>query len=180
MKIKIALSLLVVLLLSNYMFSENPQHMPDFSVVSGDNKTFTFSDVGNKILLIFYATKETETVNINLENRLTELYNKNQKVLSESVMSLGVADCSSAFLPVKSLWKDGLIKKSKEKGVTIYGDWSGKMRNDFHFILNEANFMIIDKNKMIRYQASGKISNVEIEKICTLIETILNEQTRLN
>jgi len=74
--------------------------------------------------------------------------------------------------PVKQLWKDGLIKKSKEKGFTVYGDWSGRMRNDFHFIKNEANFMIIDKNKMIRYQSSGKISNNEIDKICMLIESI--------
>jgi predicted transcriptional regulator len=86
---------------------------------------------------------------------------------------LAVADCSAAAWPLVGLWESGLRDKSKKVGYTIYGDWQGHMRADYGFVKNDANFLIIDPNGVIRVRKHGHVKAAETQEILDLLQALL-------
>lgn len=155
------------------VFSEGKA--PDFTVTSGDKKNISLVDLSDRVILCFYETKETENVNAELKDKITDLFAMDFEFYTNQLFILGVADCSASNFLVKKLWQDGLIKKSNAKGFTVYGDWNGGMRDGYHFKRNDSNFIIIDKNGLIRFRASGLLSSREIVSIIDLVKKIIKE-----
>lgn len=58
--------------------------------------------------------------------------------------------------------------------MDIYGDWDGKVAEDYDFNLDDSNIVIIDKDGFIRYLSKKEIKDEnEINKI----ERLLNQIT---
>ena len=60
--------------------------------------------------------------------------------------------------------------------MTIYGDWTGDMLRDYQMQDDESNFLVIDKNGIIRYMATGLIERSQFEKLKEMLLNLANNK----
>lgn len=149
---------------------------PAFKVKSGDNEILTLDMMKGKVIVIFYETKDVVEKNRELKNELNKFYSEQPDSLKELIVKLPVINCSGAFWPFIGIWKRKLKENSRKEDITIYGDWDGKMFSDYKMKDKESNVVIIDKKGIIRYIASGKVGNKELNKIMELLKELGNEK----
>jgi alkyl hydroperoxide reductase subunit AhpC len=147
---------------------------PPFAVTSGDDQKLTLEMVRGKVVVLFYESRQVVDKNDELKDELTRLYQGQPANIQKEIFRLVVIDCSQATLPTLFIWKHKLNKHSLALGFTIYGDWNSKMLVDYGMVKNDSNFLIIDKNGIIRYSSTGKISNCEIDNIKNLLISLVH------
>jgi hypothetical protein len=140
---------------------------PPFSLVSGDNKKLTLDMLRGKIVVLFYATRDTIHVNDDLQNFLDGLYDTQPKNIQNQIFRLLVVNAMEATSITD--WKDKLIETSEKLKITCYGDWTGEMFAAYRMRDNDSNFIIIDKRGIVRFAASGRIDNSRFEAIKKLL-----------
>lgn len=132
---------------------------PAFLVKSGNNKKLTLDMVQGKVIVLFYESRHSLGKNAPLKDRLTDLYSAQPASIKKEIFRLVVIDCSEATWPTLPIWKSKLNQHSAIEGFTIYCDWTGNMFARYCMKKNESNFLIIDRQGIIRYSASGKIND---------------------
>lgn len=146
---------------------------PNLSVESGDGKVMTLDMLRGKVIVLVYNTRDTSDRNAKLREALNKFYEAQSGERKYNCFKLVIIDCSSAFFPIDFIWKKKLIEASKAKRMDIYGDWDGKVSDDYGFNLKDSNFVIIDKNGSIRYFSKEEITDKsEINKIISLLNKI--------
>jgi len=148
---------------------------PFFCVRTGDEQELTLDMLKGKVLSVWYETKEVVEKNKTLKNALKNFYLTMPEDIKTQYARVPVIKCSPASWPIIKIWKYKLKENSKKEGITLYGDWDGKMFTDYGMKDNESNFVIIDKKGFIRYRAAGKIEDEEIKKIIELLNKLLEE-----
>jgi peroxiredoxin len=146
---------------------------PSFLVESGDNQKLSLDLIRGKVIVLFYESRHVIKRNTALKDELTQFYRAQPADIKKEVFRLVVIDCSKSFGPATLLWKSGLREHSGKEGFTIYGDWTGRMCKDYRMKAEESNFLIIDKNGIIRYSATGKIDQGQFGKIKELLLTLV-------
>ena len=147
---------------------------PFFKVRSGDDKELTFDTVKGKVLVIFYETKEVVEKNRELKEALKRL-SRDQHYQPDASVGIPVVNCSGAFWPFTRIWKSKLRENSRKEGLTIYGDWDGKMFSDYKMKRDESNVIVIDTKGVIRYRKAGEIDSEGIREIERLIRNLVAE-----
>ncbi len=140
---------------------------PSFSLVSGDNKKLTLDMLRGKVVVLFYATRDTVEVNDALSRYLDTLYAAQPQNIQSQIYRLLVVNAMEAT--AVTTWKEKLNETSAKLKVTIYGDWTGGMFAAYRMRDNDSNFVIIDKKGIVRFAASGKIANSRFEAIKKLL-----------
>jgi predicted transcriptional regulator len=140
---------------------------PSFSLVSGDNKKLTLDMLRGKVVALFYATRDTVEVNNELQHYLDALYAAQPQDIQNQIFRLLVVNAMEAT--AVTTWKEKLNETSAKLKVTIYGDWTGGMFAAYRMRDNDSNFVIIDKNGVVRFAASGKVANSRFEAIKKLL-----------
>ena len=140
---------------------------PSFSLVSGDNKKVTLDMLKGKVVVLFYATRDTVEVNDALSRYLDTLYAAQPQNIQNQIYRLLVVNAMEAT--AVTTWKEKLNETSAKLKVTIYGDWTGGMFAAYRMRDNDSNFVIIDKKGVVRFAASGKIANSRFEAIKKLL-----------
>lgn len=130
---------------------------PSFKVKSGDDKILTLDMIKGKVTVIFYETKDVVEKNRQLKDALNKFYNEQPDTVKKLIVRLPIINCSGVFWPFTGIWRGKLRDNSKKEGITIYGDWNGKMFSDYKMKDKESNVVIIDKKGIIRYITSGKV-----------------------
>jgi predicted transcriptional regulator len=148
---------------------------PFFCVRTGDDQELNLDMLKGKVVSVWYETKEVVEKNKTLKNALKNFYLTMPENLKAQYARVPVIKCSPAPWPIIKIWKYKLQENSKREGITLYGDWDGKMFTDCGMKDNESNFVIIDKKGFIRYRAAGQIKDEEIKKIIELLENLLKE-----
>jgi predicted transcriptional regulator len=136
---------------------------PSFSVVSGDNKKVTLDMLRGKVVVLFYATRDTVEVNDELQRYLDALYSAQPQNIQNQIYRLLVLNAMEAT--AVTTWKEKLNETSAKLKVTIYGDWTGGMFTAYRMRDNDSNFIIIDKKGIVRFAASGRIPASRFEAI---------------
>ncbi len=149
---------------------------PFFRIKSGNDEELTLDSVKGKITVIFYETREVAEKNRRLKAELKKSYQQLAESQKASIVRLPVINCSSAFWPISGIWKSKLRENTIKEGLTIYGDWDGKMVSDYRMKDNESNIVMIDKKGVIRYFWSGKVEDGEINKIKDMVKELLYEK----
>jgi alkyl hydroperoxide reductase subunit AhpC len=176
---KIIFSLILLLVFSSAppeswgAFSLAGKKAPPFLVESGDNQKLTKDMVLGKVVVLFYESRQVIDKNDALKDELKCLYRAQPTRIKKEIFRLVVIDCSEAILPTKPLWKSKLSEHSQRQGFTIYGDWDRKMLADYGMQGNDSNFLIIDKQGVIRYSATGKIDSSQFPKIKSLLYSLV-------
>ena len=116
---------------------------PSFTVESGDDRRLTLDMVKGKVTVIFYETKEASRRNSEAKDRLNDLYDRQDRQTVQSILRVPVFNCSRVFWPISLVWKESLRKHSKRVGITLYGDWDGRMGIDFQMKDNESNVVLL-------------------------------------
>ena len=140
---------------------------PSFSLVSGDNKKLTLDMLRGKIVVLFYATRDTVKVNEDLQKYLDTLYDTQPQNIQNQIFRLLVVNTMEATS--LTAWKEKLKETSAKLKITIYGDWTGGMFAAYRMRNNDSNFVIIDKRGVVRFAASGRIANSRFEAIKKLL-----------
>jgi hypothetical protein len=140
---------------------------PSFSLVSGNNKKLTLDMLKGKVVVLFYATRDTIEVNDELQHYLDRLYASQPQNIQNQIYRLLVLNAMEAT--AVTTWKDKLNETSEKLNVTIYGDWTGGMFAAYRMRDDDSNFVIIDKKGVVRFSASGKIPNSRFEAIKKLL-----------
>lgn len=146
---------------------------PGFLVESGDNRKLSLDMVKGRVVVLFYESKDVIRKNIELKNELKGLYRSQPAGIQQDIFRLVVIDCSQALWPAIPIWKSKLRESSRKEGFTIYGDWNREMMATYRMKADESNFLIIDKNGIIRYSAVGKINSGQFEKIKNLLFSLV-------
>ena len=140
---------------------------PSFSLVSGDNKKLTLDMLRGKVVVLFYATRDTVEVNDDLQHYLDTLYAAQPQNIQNQIFRLLVLNTMEAT--ALTTWKEKLRETSTKLKITIYGDWTGGMFAAYRMRDNDSNFVIIDKKGIVRFAASGKIADSRFEAIKKLL-----------
>jgi alkyl hydroperoxide reductase subunit AhpC len=140
---------------------------PSFSLVSGDNKKLSLDMLRGKIVVLFYATRDTVHVNDDLQHYLDTLYENQPQNIQNQVFRLLVVNAMEATS--LTAWKEKLMETSAKLKITIYGDWTGGMFAAYRMRDNDSNFVIIDKKGIVRFAASGRIDSSRFEAIKKLL-----------
>ena len=140
---------------------------PSFSLVSGDNKKVSLDMLRGKVVVLFYATRDTVEVNDALQRYLDALYAAQPQNIQNQIYRLLVVNAMEAT--AVTTWKEKLSETSAKLKVTVYGDWTGGMFAAYRMRDNDSNFVIIDKKGVVRFAASGKIPNSRFEAIKKLL-----------
>jgi alkyl hydroperoxide reductase subunit AhpC len=140
---------------------------PSFSLESGNNKKLSLDMLRGKVVVLFYATRDTVQVNDALQHYLDALYDSQPQDIQSKIFRLLVVNAMEATS--LTAWKEKLMETSEKLKITIYGDWTGGMFAAYRMRDNDSNFVIIDKRGIVRYAASGRIDNSRFEAIKKLL-----------
>jgi peroxiredoxin len=146
---------------------------PNFLVESGDDQKLSLNMIRGKVVVFFYEFRRSLGQNHDLKDVLKQFYRDQPANIRKEVFRLVVINCTKSIWPTIPIWKSRLREHSSEEGFTIYGDWTGKMFTDYQIKDGDSNFLIIDKQGIIRYAATGKVSPGQFEKIKQLLLTLV-------
>ncbi|MGA9460568.1 MAG: redoxin domain-containing protein [Desulfobaccales bacterium] len=149
---------------------------PFFSVESGDDENLTLDMLRGKVIILFYETREVVDKNREFKDYLKSLYNGLPEAVQENVFRLVVINCLDASFATRPIWRMKLREASERQGMTIYGDWTGDMLRDYQMQDDESNFLVIDKNGIIRYMATGLIERSQFEKLKEMLLNLANNK----
>jgi predicted transcriptional regulator len=149
---------------------------PDFKVASGSGENLALADLKGKVVVLFYETKDTIEVNRPLKEELNKFYAAQPRALEKIIRRVAVINCNGVFFT--GAWKNALKENSKKEGLTIYGDWDGKMAAAYKVKDKDSNLIIIDKNGRIRYDFAGKVAQEDFSAVKDLLSQLLKEQER--
>ena len=167
----------VLLAFSLTAASEGTERAVTFRIASGDGSVLTLPDISGKIVLCFYETRETKDRNRALKDELENFIDQLPDNEKELLFVLPVVDCSGASRLFLGKWKESLVMESEKAGHTVYGDWDGKMRDDFSFVRGDANFALIDTDSSFKYRVHGTIEEKERALIIRKVKSLMGKET---
>ncbi len=132
---------------------------PPFQVESGDGKVLEAKMLRGKVVVLFYESKDIIAKSRPLKIILNAFYKEQKKEDQQMILRVPIFDCTGVSWPFKGIWKNGLIENSKRVGMTVYGDWNGKMAASYGMKSDDTNLLIIDKRGIIRYFQSGVVTD---------------------
>ena len=144
-----------------------------FSVRSGDEKYLTLDDLKGKVSIVFYESRDAVNKNKELKRDLNKFYDLQNGDIKQKVVKVAIIDCSEAFWPFTMIWEKKLVDYSREKCLTIYGDWEGEMRKTYGFHLGESNFLILDKLGKIEFFQIERVKKDQFENVKKLISKLV-------
>lgn len=164
-----------VLLSANFAHAEGVRvgiAAPYFKVVSGNGEELTLDDIKAKAAVIFYETKDTAQRNRKLKDELNKFYDAQPDDVRKMILRVPVINCNGVFFT--GAWKGNLRESSKKEGITIYGDWDGKMFFSYGIKDKESNLIIIGTNGVVRYSFAGQVAEKDFGRIKDLLAAEAN------
>ena len=178
---KVAVFLVLISLLGTLPLKSWGSHLasgkpaPPFLVESGNSKKLTLDMIRGRVIVLYYTSPHAIAENSQLKAELLKLYWAQPADIKRQLFRLVVVDGSEASWPTMPLWKCKLNEYSEKEGFTIYADWQRKMLAAYRLKENANNFLVIDKQGIIRYAVSGKITTGQCDKIKELLFSLVQE-----
>jgi hypothetical protein len=91
------------------------------------------------------------------------------------ILRIPIINCESAAWPWQGIWKGRLIENSQRVGMTVYGDWDGKMGAAYGMKGDDTNLLILDKRGIIRYFQSGAVTGNGNGETAVMLRKLLKE-----
>lgn len=149
------------------------QEAPEFTLVSGDGEQLSRGDLLGRVTVMYYETRDTKDNNRDLKKSIREWRDELPEEQRERVFLVPVIDGSSATWLTREIWNGKLVDKSRQTGVTVYGDWDGAMRGSFELVKDDSNILVIDSGAIIRDRRQGIVDAAEIEAFRELLTGLL-------
>ena len=143
---------------------------PSFEVMSGDREKLSLDNLKGKVAVLFYEAKSAIEKNRELKTALNAFYDGQPDIVKKDIARVAVVNCRGVVF--KKEWEKALQANSIKEGLTVYGDWDGKMSDDYHAKEGESNVMVIDKKGIIRYYVSGRVEDKDIGMIEEMLKKL--------
>jgi len=140
---------------------------PYFKVISGGNEELELKDIKGKVAVIFYETKDTVEQNRRLKDELDGFYDMQPGRIKRLILRVPVINCKGVIF--SDAWKNNLRESSRKEGITIYGDWDGKMFFSYGIKDKESNLIIIGTDGIVKYCSAGIVEEKDFDKIKDLL-----------
>ncbi len=129
-----------------------------------------------KVSVIFYETREASRKNSEVKDRFNKLYDRQDEETRRSIVRIPVFNCSHVVWPATAVWRQSLRYHSKRVGITLYGDWDGRMARDYQMKENESNLIILDRRGIVRYASVGRVTDRQFLEIEELLDILVNRE----
>ncbi|MCX7634834.1 MAG: redoxin domain-containing protein [Syntrophales bacterium] len=149
---------------------------PPFRVESADGKIMDNRSLKGKVVVLFYESKDVLDKSRPVKNHLLSFYERQEKKVQERVARVAVLACRTAVWPFKGIWKQRMLEKSRQSGITVYGDWDGSMEKSFGFDADDTNLIIMDPQGVVRYARTGAVSPRDAGPIVDLLTALVAEE----
>ena len=148
------------------------KRMPYFQVESGDEVVLNSNELANKVIFFFYDHKDSFQYNNEFKTNLFREYKTLIPQQKEEIAIVQIIDCSSSNFINRYFYKNGLINNSKKYGFRIWGDWDGKVRENFGFKSEQSYMIIFDKSGKAVYLDQHLFQETKIREITRLLDDI--------
>ena len=142
---------------------------PAFQLMSGDGRAVSSEQIKGSMVVLFYETRDMVEQNRAFKNELGVFLGRSEG-LREKTVVLAVINCSAAVWPVTPIWRAKLRDNSEKEGLTIYGDWDGKMAVAYGMQANSSNIVVLDPSGVVRYRRAGGMTRADMDAVFELLK----------
>ena len=147
---------------------------PEWMFTDSEKKEFTMNTWAGKVIQVNYVDPDESELNEPFNEAVNKAVDIDKRISRDFFKGFGVVDCKSTWKP------NGLIRtiagnKAKKFNTTILFDYDAKLQNLWGLPEDNYSVVILDKNRVCRYLAIGKIPATDNEKIIQLILALTKE-----
>jgi predicted transcriptional regulator len=147
---------------------------PDWMFTDSEKKEFTMNSWAGKVIQLNYVDPDESELNEPFNEAVNKAVDVEKRISRDFFKGFGVVDCKSTWKP------NGLIRtiagnKAKKFNTTILFDYDAKLQSLWGLPEDNYTVVILDKNRVCRYLAIGKIPASDNEKIIQLILALTKE-----
>jgi len=148
---------------------------PRFTLADGNGIRLEFTSLRGTAVVGFYNDKDASERNDELSRELDAMIGEILHEKNTAVFRFAATDASAANFLTRPVWRRVLLSKSKELGMTLWGDWDGSMKKSYRLPDNESTFIVIDRCGVLRCLRSGRIPRSEFGAIKKILAAVLAE-----
>lgn len=147
---------------------------PEWMFTDSEKKEFTMNTWAGKVIQLNYVDPDESELNEPFNEAVNKAVDVDKRISRDFFKGFGVVDCKSTWKP------NGLIRtiagnKAKKFNTTILFDYDAKLQSLWGLPEDNYTVVILDKNRVCRYLAVGKIPASDNEKIIQLILALTKE-----
>jgi predicted transcriptional regulator len=147
---------------------------PEWMFTDSEKKEFTMNTWAGKVIQVNYVDPDESELNEPFNEAVNKAVDIDKRISRDFFKGFGVVDCKSTWKP------NGLIRtiagnKAKKFNTTILFDYDAKLQSLWGLPEDNYSVVILDKNRICRYLAIGKIPASDNEKIIQLILALTKE-----
>jgi predicted transcriptional regulator len=147
---------------------------PEWMFTDSEKKEFTMNTWAGKVIQVNYVDPDESELNEPFNEAVNKAVDVDKRISRDFFKGFGIVDCKSTWKP------NGLIRtiagnKAKKFNTTILFDYDAKLQSLWGLPEDNYSVVILDKNRVCRYLAIGKIPATDNEKIIQLILALTKE-----
>ena len=147
---------------------------PEWMFTDSEKKEFTMNTWAGKVIQLNYVDPDESELNEPFNEAVNKAVDVDKRISRDFFKGFGIVDCKSTWKP------NGLIRtiagnKAKKFNTTILFDYDAKLQSLWGLPEDNYTVVILDKNRVCRYLAVGKIPASDNEKIIQLILALTKE-----
>jgi len=147
---------------------------PEWMFTDSEKKEFTMNTWSGKVIQVNYVDPDESELNEPFNEAVNKAVDVEKRISRDFFKGFGIVDCKSTWKP------NGLIRtiagnKAKKFNTTILFDYDAKLQSLWGLPEDNYSVVILDKNRVCRYLAIGKIPATDNEKIIQLIIALTKE-----
>jgi len=147
---------------------------PEWMFTDSEKKEFTMNTWAGKVIQLNYVDPDESELNEPFNEAVNKAVDVEKRISRDFFKGFGVVDCKSTWKP------NGLIRtiagnKAKKFNTTILFDYDAKLQSLWGLPEDNYSVVILDKNRVCRYLAIGKIPATDNEKIIQMIIGLTKE-----
>jgi len=144
-----------------------------FSLPDNDGVVRSPAQFAGQVLIVNHSDPEHRDTNEAVSDAVKQAV-ESGRLSKDKVKGLGIADCQASWLPNTFIRAFGKLKARKYGSIVLY-DYTGEVRRCWGLPPRTSTIVILDKNGVCRFIASGKLDKDKIPALIDLVAALERE-----
>ncbi|MBF0482782.1 MAG: hypothetical protein HQK81_03415 [Desulfovibrionaceae bacterium] len=144
-----------------------------FSLPDNDGVMRSPAQFKGRVLIVNHADPDHRDTNEAVSEAVKQAV-ESGKLAKDLVVGLGIADCQASWLPNTLIRAIGKFKARKYGSAVLY-DTTGEVRRCWGLPPRNSTIVVLDKNGVCRFIASGKMDQAKIPEFIGLVASLERE-----